>query len=298
MSDYHVPVLLHASVDGLAIKEDGVYVDLTFGGGGHSKEILNRLGPKGRLIAFDQDVDAWKNAPDDRRFSLVRGNFRYLRNYLRYLEVIPVDGVLADLGVSGHHFDAFGRGFSFRGDAPLDMRMNPSGKLTASMVLNDYSEDRLVNILKEYGEVKNARKVVSAIVSVRTKGAMQTTGDLVRIVEPHKGRLQEKKFLAMVFQAIRIEVNQEVAALNEMLRDLPKVLGSGARASVISYHSLEDRLVKRCFRGDDTDERDPVTGARSSVFKEVGKKPIVPEENETEANPRARSAKLRIAEKQ
>ena len=241
---YHVPVLLKASVDGLDIRPDGIYVDVTFGGGGHSKEILSRLGDNGHLYSFDQDADAERNIVDDKRFTFVRSNFRYLKNWMRYHEVEQVDGILADLGVSSHHFDDETRGFSFRFDAPLDMRMNKRDGMTAADVLNDYEEERLADIFYLYGELKGSRRLAAAIVKARTAHAIRTTQDLANIVAPLLKREREKKETAKLFQALRIEVNHEMDALKEMLLAARDVLAPGGRLSVITYHSLEDRMVK------------------------------------------------------
>ena len=253
---YHVPVLLHESIDGLAIQPNGIYVDVTFGGGGHSKEILRRLGPKGHLFSFDQDADAEKNIVNDDRFTFVRSNFRYLKNWMRYYEVDHIDGLLADLGVSSHHFDDEERGFSFRYDAPLDMRMNQRAGTTAAEILNNYSEEQLADILYIYGELKQARKLAKTIVKARAKKSIETTGDLLTIlgVEAREENTQLsivnaqlKKDLARLFQAMRIEVNHEMEALKEMLTSAQELLGKGGRLSVITYHSLEDRIVKNIF---------------------------------------------------
>lgn len=297
---YHIPVLLHESVDGLHINPNGVYVDVTFGGGGHSREILNRLGPDGHLYSFDQDADAEQNVPEgDERFTFVRSNFRYLKNWMRYYGVDHVDGIMADLGVSSHHFDAEERGFSFRFDAPLDMRMNGRAGMTAADLVNDYSEEQLANVLYLYGEMKNSRKLASAIVKARSVKAISTIEDLLNIVKPMMPREREKKDLARVFQALRIEVNHEMDALHEMLDAALQVLRPGGRLVVLTYHSLEDRMVKNFIRAGRVDgkvEQD-FFGRKLTPWKAVNNKVIIPSEQEQTENPRSRSAKLRIAEK-
>jgi 16S rRNA (cytosine1402-N4)-methyltransferase len=296
---YHVPALLHESVDGLVIRPDGVYVDVTMGGGGHAREILRRLGKKGRLIAFDQDEEAAKNVPDDPRFTFVRGNFRYLANFLRYHQVEMVDGLLADLGVSSHHFDNPARGFSFRFDGALDMRMNREATITAADILNSYSVERLSDIFYSYGELRNARVIAEAVDSFRQERRMQQTDDLLMVLEPFTRKDREKKVLAQAFQALRIEVNGEMEALTEMLEQALTWLRPGGRLCVISYHSLEDRLVKHFFRSGNFDGKQvkDFYGNVETPFKLVNRKVIVPTEEEQRLNPRARSAKLRIAEK-
>ena len=296
---YHVPALLHESVDGLVIRPDGVYVDVTMGGGGHAREILRRLGKKGRLIAFDQDEETAKNVPDDPRFTFVRGNFRYLANFLRYHQVEAVDGLLADLGVSSHHFDNPARGFSFRFDGALDMRMNREATITAADILNSYSVERLSDIFYSYGELRNARVIAEAVDSFRQERRMQQTDDLLMVLEPFTRKDREKKVLAQAFQALRIEVNGEMEALTEMLEQALTWLRPGGRLSVISYHSLEDRLVKHFFRSGNFDGKQvkDFYGNVETPFKLVNRKVIVPTEEEQRLNPRARSAKLRIAEK-
>lgn len=297
---YHIPVLLHESVDGLHINPNGVYVDVTFGGGGHSREILSRLGPDGHLYSFDQDADAEQNVPEgDDRFTFVRSNFRYLKNWMRYYGVDQVDGIMADLGVSSHHFDAEERGFSFRFDAPLDMRMNGRAGMTAADLVNNYSEEQLANVLYLYGEMKNSRKLASAIVKARTAKAIATIEDLLNIVKPMMPREREKKDLARVFQALRIEVNHEMDALHEMLDAALQVLRPGGRLVVLTYHSLEDRMVKNFIRAGRVDgkvEQD-FYGRKLTPWKAVNNKVIIPSEQEQTENPRSRSAKLRIAEK-
>lgn len=295
---YHTPALLIPCMEGLDIKSDGVYVDLTFGGGGHSREILSRLGKNGRLFAFDQDIDAIVNIPDDERLTFCRSNFCFLSNFLDYYGVEKVDGVLADLGVSFHHFDEAERGFSFRFDGPLDMRMNRKSRLTAEILLNEYEEQRLADIFYLYGEMNNARKVASTIVKARQKAPLTTIFQLVELLEPLIGKDSQKKDLAKLFQAIRIEVNDEMGTLKKMLSQLPGVLGDGGRVAILTYHSLEDRLVKNFFKTGNVDgkiEKD-FYGNIQSPFK-VLEKGLVASAEEVERNPRARSAKLRVAEK-
>ena len=296
--EYHIPALLHETVDGLNIKPDGIYVDVTFGGGGHSKEILNRLGAKGRLFGFDQDLDAIKNTVDDKRFTFVRSNFRFLKNFLRYHNVEKVDGVLADLGVSSHHFDEAERGFSFRFDGPLDMRMNTASKLTAAKVLNTYTEEQLADVFYLYGELHNSRKIARTIVQSRAKESIEQIFQLIEILKPYFGREKEKKDMARVFQALRIEVNKEMEVLRELLEQCVEVLNPGGRISVLTYHSLEDRLVKNFFRSGNFEgklEKD-FYGNVIAPLKPVNNKVIIADEAEVERNPRARSAKLRVAE--
>lgn len=297
---YHIPVLLHESVDGLNIHPSGTYVDVTFGGGGHSREILRRLGDDGHLYSFDQDADAEGNIPEgDERFTFVRSNFRYLTNWMRYYGVDHIDGLIADLGVSSHHFDAEERGFSFRFDAPLDMRMNGRAGMTAADIVNRYDEERLANVLYLYGELKNSRKLAAAMVKARALKAVETIDDLLQIVKPFMLREREKKDLARVFQALRIEVNHEMDALHEMLEAALKVLRPGGRLVVLTYHSLEDRMVKNFVRSGRMDgkvEQD-FFGRKLTPWRAVNNKVIVPDEEEQRTNPRSRSAKLRIAEK-
>jgi 16S rRNA (cytosine1402-N4)-methyltransferase len=295
---YHIPVLLRESVDGLEIKPDGVYIDVTFGGGGHSKEILSRLGKKGHLYSFDQDADAEKNIVDDDRFTFVRSNFRYIKNWMRYYDVEKIDGLLADLGVSSHHLDDESRGFSFRFDAPLDMRMNKQAGKTAADIVNDYDEEQLADVFYLYGELKNARKLATAIVKARQAQRIATTGNLLQVAEKLFPREREKKEMAKLFQALRIEVNHEMEALKEMLNGSKDLLCVGGRLSVITYHSLEDRLVKNMMKAGNTEGKvqQDFFGHTEAPFKPVGKV-IVPEPEEQERNPRSRSAKLRIAEK-
>lgn len=298
---YHVPVLLRETVDGLAVRPDGVYLDVTFGGGGHSREILSRLGDDGHLYSFDQDADAEQNVPEgEERLTFVRSNFRYLTHWMRYYgEDAGVDGVLADLGVSSHHFDAEERGFSFRFDAPLDMRMNDRGGQTAAQVVNTYAEEDLARIFYLYGELKNGRKLASAIVKARAQQPFVTIDDLLQTLKPLLPREREKKDLARAFQALRIEVNHEMEALEEMLRGALRALKPGGRLAVLTYHSLEDRMVKNFMRAGNIDgkvEQD-FYGNRLSPLRAVNNKVIVPSMEEQESNPRSRSAKLRIAEK-
>ena len=301
---YHVPVLLQESIDGLDIKPDGVYVDVTFGGGGHSKEILRRLGKKGHLYSFDQDEDAERNIVDDSRFTFVRSNFRYLRNWMRYYQVEHIDGLLADLGVSSHHFDDETRGFSFRFDAPLDMRMNKRAGTTAAEILNSYSEEQIADILYIYGELKNARKIAAAIVRARNERPILTTEELMNATGKlfefdRQSGLKEKKEMAKMFQALRIEVNHEMEALKEMLNGATEVLREGGRLSVITYHSLEDRIVKNFIKTGNTEGkiRKDFFGRLETPFRSITSKVIVPDDEELERNPRSRSAKLRVAEK-
>ena len=296
---YHVPVLLQESIDGLNIKPDGIYVDVTFGGGGHSREILNRLGENGHLYSFDQDEDAEKNILDDNRFTFVRSNFRYIRNWMRYYHVAHIDGLLADLGVSSHHFDDETRGFSFRFDAPLDMRMNKRSGITAAEILNTYSEEMLSDIFYIYGELKNARKIANAIIKARDNKNIETTDDLMKTIEKLFQREREKKETAKLFQALRIEVNHEMDALKDMLNGAKEVLCEGGRLSVITYHSLEDRIVKNVMKAGNAEGKmkNDFFGRIEAPFRLVNNKVITPSEEEQERNPRSRSAKLRIAEK-
>lgn len=304
---YHVPVLQKESVDGLEIQPDGIYVDVTFGGGGHSREILSRLGKKGHLYSFDQDADAEKNIVADDRFTFVRSNFRYIRQWMRFYQVEKIDGLLADLGVSSHHFDDETRGFSFRFDAPLDMRMNKRAGQTAADILNDYTEEQLADVLYLYGELKNARRLAKAIVGYRSSQRITTTRELLTALgieaELNNSQLlivnsQLKKDMARLYQALRIEVNHEMDALRDMLRGATELLDQGGRLSVITYHSLEDRIVKNVIKAGNAEgkvEQD-FYGRISSPFRIVGKM-ITPSQEEQERNPRSRSAKLRIAEK-
>jgi 16S rRNA (cytosine1402-N4)-methyltransferase len=296
--EYHNPVLLKESVDGLNIKPDGVYVDVTFGGGGHSKEILSRLGENGRLFGFDQDIDAQANAIDDARFVLIGENFRYIKRFLRFHGVKKVDGILGDLGVSSHQFDMPERGFSTRFEADLDMRMNQQSEVTAQVILNQYEESEIRRILKEYGELSNAAILASTVVKARENEVIQSTDQLKKVWAKFLPAHKTHKILAQIFQALRIEVNQEMDVLKEFLLQTEELLDAGGRLSVISYHSLEDRLVKRYMR-DGMFEGQPEKDFYGHVkvpFKKVGQL-IVPDAAEIASNNRARSAKLRIAEK-
>ena len=296
---YHVPVLLDESIDGLAIQPGGIYADMTFGGGGHSKEILRHLGKRGHLYGFDQDADAEKNIVEDGRFTFVRSNFRYVKQWMRYYGVEQIDGVLADLGVSSHHFDDETRGFSFRFDAPLDMRMNRRAGLTAADVVNNYDEQQLADVLYFYGELKNARKTASQIVKARSQHRIETTGDLLRLLGADPESTQWKKEMARLFQALRMEVNHEMEALKEMLAGVTQMLRPGGRLVVITYHSLEDRLVKNVMKAGNAEGRvqQDFFGRAETPFRLVNNKVIVPTDEEQQRNPRSRSAKLRIAEK-
>ena len=299
MSEYHVPVLLEESVTGLDIKPDGIYADLTFGGGGHSREILKHLAD-GQLIGFDQDEDALENVPDDDRFIFVNHNFRYIRNFMHYYGLEQLDGILADLGVSSHEFDEAGRGFSFRFDAELDMRMNRKSRLKASDVLNQYGAEELIAIFRNYGEVDNARRLADAVVKGRQEKEIVTSGDLYGVIESCIPKMKEKKYLAKVYQALRIEVNGELEALEEMLQQAFGLLKPGGRLVIITYHSLEDRIVKNFFKSGNVEgkvEKDVIYGHVTKDFELINRKVIVPSEEEIERNPRARSAKLRIAER-
>lgn len=298
-----MPVLLKQSVDGLNIRPGGVYVDVTFGGGGHSREILSRLGPEGHLYGFDQDLDVMRQLDSEpfnqSNFTFVRSNFRYLKNWMRYYGVDHIDGLLADLGVSSHHFDDESRGFSFRFDSPLDMRMNAKAELTAADVVNNYDEAQLADMFFLYGELKNSRRLAAAIAKARKTQLIHTTNQLLSVVEPLFHREREKKDMAKVFQALRIEVNHEMSALADMLAAATQLLGPCGRLSVITYHSLEDRMVKNVIRAGNVSgklEKD-FYGNLQSPLKAVNSKPIVPDEAERQRNPRSRSAKLRIAEK-
>lgn len=297
---YHIPVLLKESVDGLDINPDGVYVDVTFGGGGHSREILSRLGDNGHLFSFDQDADTENNIVDDPRFTFVHSNFRWLSNWMRYYDIEHIDGLLADLGVSSHHFDDAERGFSFRYDAPLDMRMNREGGKTAADIVNDDTEEHLADIFYLYGELRRSRQIAAAIVKARQRKPILTTQDFLQVVDPLFRREKEKKDMARLFQALRIEVNHEMQALSEMLTSATRLLAKGGRLSVITYHSLEDRMVKNIMKSGNVNgkvEEDPVYGRKASPYDLVNNKVIVPSDEEVERNPRSRSAKLRIAEK-
>lgn len=296
---YHIPVLLQECIDGLSIRPDGVYVDVTFGGGGHSRAILSALGEKGHLYGFDQDSDAINNVPVDSRFTFVHSNFRYLKNWMRYHGVEQLDGLLADLGVSSHHFDEAGRGFSFRQDGPLDMRMNRQASLSAKDVVQTYNEKQLAQIFYLYGELRNARQLAAAIVRNRNIQPINTIDDFIKVVNPLMGKSREKKDLAKVFQALRIEVNHELEALCEMLGSAIDLLKPGGRLVVLTYHSLEDRIVKNFMRAGNVDGKadKDFYGNLLSPLKPVNNKVILPDAAEEERNPRSRSAKLRIAER-
>ena len=296
---YHIPVLLNESIEGMNLQPSGIYVDVTFGGGGHSKEILRQGDATIRLYSFDQDEDAEKNIVNDARFTFVRSNFRYLHNFLRYHGIKQVDSILADLGVSSHHFDDSERGFSFRFDGNLDMRMNKRAGMTAAEVVNNYTEEQLATLFYLYGELKNSRKLASAIIKARNNRPIVTIGDFLEIVKPMFGREREKKELAKVFQALRIEVNQEMEALKEMLYAATEVLKPGGRLVVITYHSLEDRMVKNMMKTGNIEgkaEQD-FFGNVQTPFRLINNKVIVANNEEVTRNPRSRSAKLRIAEK-
>ena len=299
MSTYHIPVPLHESIFGLDIKESGIYIDATLGGGGHSREILSHLGEKGRLMVFDRDSDAIRNAPDDKRVIVVHNNFRYIHHFVRYYGFDGVDGILADLGVSSHQFDTSERGFSFRFDAPLDMRMNTQGRIDARRVVNEYDEDKLASLLKIYGEVDNSRKVASLICSARSRSPINTTGELTEAIRKVLPPVAEHKFLAKIYQALRIEVNGEMESLEHFLTGAEKSLKPGGRLSVITYHSLEDRMVKNFIKTGtiDGNPKKDLYGKSMNNLKMVNKKPITPPEEEITQNTRARSAKLRIGEK-
>ena len=304
---YHIPVLLNESIDGLNIQPGGIYVDVTMGGGGHSHEILKRLDANAHLYSFDQDADAEANLKqnhgddllNDERFTFVRSNFRYLKNWMRYHGVEQIDGLLADLGVSSHHFDDESRGFSFRFESPLDMRMNKRSSKTAADIVNNYAEEALADVFYLYGELKNSRKIASLLVKARQEKKIETTGDFIAVVEPLFKREREKKDLAKLFQALRIEVNGEMSALKELLTSVVDILKPGGRLSVITYHSLEDRIVKNIMKAGNIEgkiEQD-FFGRINTPFKLINNKVIVPTDEEQEQNPRSRSAKLRIAEK-
>ena len=296
---YHVPVLLDESINGLNLHPDGVYIDVTFGGGGHSREILRRLPQGSRLFSFDQDADAERNIVDDDRFTFVRSNFRYLKNWMRYYEIDHIDGLLADLGVSSHHFDDESRGFSFRFDAPLDMRMNKRADKTAADIVAEYDEEALADIFYLYGELKNSRRIASALVKARQQHAIATTQDFLHVVEPFFKREREKKDMARLFQALRIEVNHEMEALKEMLAAATQLLAPGGRLSVITYHSLEDRIVKNVMKTGNAEGKmiQDFYGRIETPYRLVNNKVIVPTDEEQQRNPRSRSAKPRIAEK-
>ena len=304
---YHIPVLLNESIEGLNLQKGGIYVDVTMGGGGHTLEVLTRMDKDATLFSFDQDLDAYQNMlqshsddiAQDERFVFVRSNFRYLKNWMRYHGVEQIDGLLADLGVSSHHFDDENRGFSFRFDSPLDMRMNKSATQTAADVVNNYSEEALADVFYLYGELKNARRIASLLVKQRAQTEIKTTQQLITVLEPLFRREREKKDLAKLFQALRIEVNGEMQALKEMLNSATQLLKKGGRLSIITYHSLEDRIVKNMMKAGNVEgkvEQD-FYGRIHTPFKLINNKVIVPSEEEQEQNPRSRSAKLRIAEK-
>ena len=296
---YHIPALLDATIKGLDIKPDGTYVDVTFGGGGHSRAIMRQLGGEGRLLSFDQDVDAMANAIDDPRFTFVYGNFRFLRNFLRFYDAPQVDGILADLGVSFHHFDDPERGFSFRFDGPLDMRMNRRAEHSAAWLLANASEEELARKFTLYGELRQGKRLARAIVKERDNSPVDTVERLIDLSRPFIDKRREKKELAQVFQALRIEVNGEMEALQAFLRQTLEVLKPGGRLAIITYHSLEDRLVKNFMRTGNLDGqlRQDFYGRNLSPLRLLTSKPIIPDDDEIESNPRSRSAKLRIAEK-
>lgn len=297
---YHIPALLDETINGLAIKPDGVYVDATFGGGGHSRAIVGKLGENGKLFGFDQDMDAYGNRIDDKRFTFVHGNFRFIKNFLRYYGEASVDGILADLGVSFHHFDDSSRGFSFRfGEGVLDMRMNRDNSTDAKKVISTYGPDELIRIFKLYGDLKNAKKVTDRIVKRRAEKEIITTGDLLDTVRPIVNPKQEKKELAQIFQTLRMEVNREVDALAEFLAQTTQLLKPGGRLAVITYHSVEDRMVKNFIRSGNIEGKTETDffGRTQSPLRAVNNKVIVPSDEEVERNPRSRSAKLRIAER-
>lgn len=296
---YHIPVMLHETVEGLGIHPDGVYVDLTFGGGGHSREIMRHLGERGHLYGFDQDLDAMKGALDDPRFTFVRSNFRFLKNWMLYYGQEQVDGIVADLGVSSHHLDTADRGFSFRYDAPLDMRMNQKATLTAEAILQTYSEQQLADVLYLYGELKNSRQLAAALVKARAQKNLHTTGDLEQTLAPLMRGAREKKDLAKVFQALRIEVNGELRALREMLNAAAELLRPGGRLVVLTYHSLEDRMVKNMVRTGNVEGKaeTDLFGHVDAPLHAVTRNVVTPSAEELAQNPRSRSAKLRIAEK-
>ena len=295
---YHNPVLLNESISGLNINPSGIYVDATYGGGGHSQEILNNLNSKGKLIAFDQDQDAIENKANDSRLNLVKSNFRYLNNFLNYLQINEIDGLLADFGISSHQIDNKNRGFSIRFNSELDMRMNKTQKIDAKIIINDYDRDQLEYIFKNFGELKNYKKVTEKIISERTKKSIDTTGDLKKILTPLVKVRDENKFLAQVFQSIRIEVNDELEVIRTLLSDSSKYIKKGGRLVCISYHSLEDRIVKKFIQngGYNNEVVSDFYGNKNIIFKKIGKM-ITPSSEEIKLNNRSRSAKLRIAEK-
>lgn len=300
---YHIPVMLEECIEGLNIKSNGIYLDLTYGGGGHSKEIIKHLAPEGHLYGFDQDLDAMNGAITDERFTFVRSNFRYIKNWMQYYGIEQVDGILADLGVSSHHLDDGGRGFSFRYDAPLDMRMNRAGKMSAKNILADYTEEQLADVFYYYGELKQSRRIASAIVKTRATEGIETTGRLAEIASPLLGYDREKKDLARLFQALRIEVNGEMKVLRQMLSNATDILAPGGRLVIMTYHSLEDRIVKNHIKGtdqktkDQTDVQSLIFGQSKQTLKAINKNVITASQEELSRNPRSRSAKLRIAEK-
>lgn len=303
---YHIPVLLEESVAGLNIHPDGIYIDVTFGGGGHSKYILSQLGEKGHLFSFDQDADAENNLSleannvlKQKNFTFVHSNFRYLKNWMQYYQIEHIDGLLADLGMSSHHLDDESRGFSFRFDAPLDMRMNKNAHLSAADVINNYEEERLADVFFLYGELKNSRKIANTLVKARKQKPIENTQDLLKCIEPLFRKEHEKKELAKAFQALRIEVNREMEVLTEMLTSATELLREGGRLSVITYHSLEDRIVKNLMKSGNAEGKiiQDFYGRTESPFKLINNKVIVPSQEEQLQNPRSRSAKLRIAEK-
>lgn len=296
---YHIPALLKETVDGLNINRSGIYVDVTFGGGGHTKEILSRLGPTAKLIAFDQDEDAIVNAIDDTRFVFVQSNFNFLKNFLKYHQVEKVDGVLADLGVSFHHFDQEDRGFSFRFDGELDMRMNKKSSLTAANIINTYNEEQIADILYLYGELTNSRRIAHRICEKRKEQEIKKVNEFLEVLKPFFFHEKEKKDMARVFQALRIEVNQEMEVLKSMLKQAVEMLNPGGRLVVLTYHSLEDRLVKNFMKTGNFEgvlEKD-FYGNPLTPLKVISNKPIIASDEEVRLNPRSRSAKLRIAEK-
>lgn len=300
MTNYHTSVLLQACINNLNINPNGVYVDLTFGGGGHSAYILKHLSDKGKLFAFDQDADAHKNALADKRFTLIPHNFRYLKNYLRLNGITKADGILGDLGVSSHQFDEASRGFSIRFEAELDMRMNQQNTLTAKKIINEYDHKQLIYIFREYAEIQNAAKLATVIVTSRQLKEIVTTNDLKEAIKTCTPKFEEHKYLAKVFQALRIEVNQEIDALKECLTQCVELLDKGSRLVVISYHSLEDRIVKNIIKTGNVEgieQKDIIYGTITKTFKNLTSKPITPTEEEIKNNTRARSAKLRVAEK-
>lgn len=300
---YHIPVMLEECLTGLNIKPNGTYLDLTYGGGGHSKEIIKRFSQEGHLYGFDQDLDAMEGAITDERFTFVRSNFRYIKNWMQYYGVEHVDGILADLGVSSHHLDEGERGFSFRYDAPLDMRMNQKGRVSAKNIIAEYSEEQLADVFYYYGELKQSRRIASAIVKARAKGDISTTGQLAELTGPLLGYDREKKDLARVFQALRIEVNGEMKVLRQMLDNATDLLAPEGRLVIMTYHSLEDRIVKNHIKGtrkNDKDAQDAqslIFGQNKQILKAVNKNVTTASPEELANNPRSRSAKLRIAEK-